>query len=415
MNLYALIILSTLALDHALNLVADLLNLKALGAEPPKEFKGIYDAAAYRKSQDYTRARTKFGIITSTLALAVTLLFWFGGGFNALDQALRRWGFGPVGAGLAYIGILALLKALWALPFRIYSIFVIEEKFGFNRMTPGTFTLDLIKGLGLAALLGGPLLAGVLAFFEYAGPSAWLYGWGAVSLFILFVQLIAPAWIMPLFNKFEPLAAGELRERILSYARSVRFPVENVFVMDGSRRSSKSNAFFTGFGKRKRIALFDTLIAKQTVPELVAVLAHEIGHYKKKHVLQGMVIGVLHTGLMFFLLSLFISRPGLYDAFYMEERSIYAGFIFFGMLYAPIEFVLSLFLQILSRKNEYEADRFAAETIDRPEAMSDALKKLSADNLSNLTPHPFYVFLNYSHPPVIDRVNAIRAHSPAQS
>jgi STE24 endopeptidase len=224
----------------------------------------------------------------------------------------------------------------------------------------------------------------------------------------LFLQFIAPTWIMPLFNKFTPLEEGELRESIFSYARSVNFSLENLFVMDGSKRSTKSNAFFTGFGKHKRIALFDTLIEKHSVAELVSILAHEIGHYKKKHILQSMAISILHSGLMFFLLSIFISHKGLFDAFYMEQMSIYAGLIFFGMLYSPLELLLSIFLQIFSRKNEYEADRFAVETTDTPETMVNALKTLSVHNLSNLTPHPFYVFLNYSHPPVLERIQALR-------
>ncbi len=408
MNLYAVIILSALLIEFSLTLVADLLNLKALRNNPPQEVAGLYDPAAYRKSQTYTRATTTFGWVTATVHLAALLLFWFTGGFNALDEMLRRGGFGPVPTGIAYIGILILARSLLSLPFRLYGTFVIEERFGFNKTTPATFAADLMKGLLLALLLGGPLLAALLAFFEFGGPQAWLSAWGATALFILFIQLIAPTWIMPIFNKFVPLPAGELKDRILSYARSVDFPVENVFVIAAPRRSSKSNAFFTGFGKHKRIALFDTLIEKQTVPELVAVLAHEIGHYKKKHILTGMVISILHLGMMLFLLSLFISRKGLYDAFNMAAPSIYAGLLFFGLLYTPIEFFLSMAVQARSRKNEYEADRFAVETIDRPEAMAEALKKLSVHNLSNLTPHPFYVFLNYSHPPLLDRIRAIQ-------
>ncbi len=212
---------------------------------------------------------------------------------------------------------------------------------------------------------------------------------------------------MPLFNKFTPLESDELKEAILNYTDSVNFPVKNVFVMDGSKRSSKSNAFFIGFGRNKRIALFDTLIEKHTVPELVAVLAHEIGHHKKKHVLQGTIISILHSGLLFFLLSIFLGSPSLYDAFYMEQQSIYSGILFFGLLYTPLEMILSIIIQAVSRKNEYEADHFAVETTKQPQKLIDALKKLSAGNLSNLTPHPFYVFLNYSHPPLLERIRTI--------
>jgi len=408
MNIYVAIILLTIFLSYALDLVADSFNLKALRPELPDEFKDVYDAEVYRKSQEYERVNTRFGFVTSTFGLVVTLVFWFAGGFNWLDQIVRGWGLHSIINGLLYIAILIFVKTLVSLPFSVYSTFVIEERFGFNKTTPMTFITDLLKALGLSIVIGGPLLAGVFAFFEYAGAYAWLYCWIVVTIVTLFLQFIAPTWIMPLFNKFTPLEEGELRNSILAYARSVKFPVENLFVMDGSKRSTKSNAFFTGFGKHKRIALFDTLIEKHSVAELVSILAHEIGHYKKKHILQGMAINILHTGVMFFLLSIFISHKGLFDAFYMEQSSIYAGLIFFGMLYTPIELILSIFMQILSRKNEYEADRFAAETTENPGTMVSGLKKLARDNLSNLTPHPFYVFLNYSHPPMLERIRAIR-------
>jgi len=338
----------------------------------------------------------------------ILLAFWFSGGFDWFDRIIRTWDYFPLVNGLLYIGILILAHSLLTLPFSIYGTFVIENRFDFNRTTLRTFFLDRVKGLGLGLLFGGPLLAGILALFQYAGSYAWLYCWAVVVLFSLTMQYIAPSWVMPLFNTFTPLEPGELKEAILRYARSVNFPVKNVFVIDGSKRSSKSNAFFTGFGRNKRIALFDTLIAQQNVPEMVAVLAHEIGHYKKKHLLQGQIISISHTGVLLFLLSLFLDSEGLSQAFYMTDQSVYAGLLFFSLLYTPIELVLSIVMQMVSRKNEYEADRFAAETIDDPRSLVDALKKLSATNLSNLTPHPFYVFLNYSHPPLLQRVQAIQ-------
>lgn len=408
MNIYGIIILTALLLEYVLNLIADLLNISTLKADLPKEFEGVYDINSYKKSQEYTRTRTKFGIIESTVSLAITLIFWFAGGFDFLDQIARSWNLAVLWTGLIYIGILVLIRSILSIPFSIYSTFVIEERFGFNKTTPSTFIFDILKGLMLAVLLGGPFLIGILAFFQYADTFAWLYCWIVASVFILFVQFIAPTWIMPLFNKFIPLESGELRNAILSYAQSVKFALQDVYMMDGSKRSSKSNAFFTGFGKNKRIALFDTLIQKHTIQELVAVLAHEIGHYKKKHIIQSIVISILHMGAMFFLMSLFISQKGLFDAFFMQNISVYAGLLFFGLLFTPIEFLLSLAMNALSRKNEYEADRFSIETIERSEDMIDALKKLSVDNLSHLTPHPFYVKLNYSHPPVVERINAIK-------
>jgi STE24 endopeptidase len=407
MNAFAIIILIALVTEFALELVGNLLNLRALKLEPPSALEGIYKAEDYRKSQEYIRVTTRFGLVGSGLTLSLLLAFWFSGGFNWLDQVVRAWSFGPLVSGLLYIGMLLLAYSLLTLPFSIYGTFAIEERFGFNKITPRTFFLDRVRGLGLILLLGGPLLAGILALFRYAGPYAWLYGWATVVLFSLAMQFIAPTWIMPLFNKFTPLETGELKEAILRYARSANFPINNVFVMDGSKRSSKSNAFFTGFGRSKRVALFDTLIAQHTSPEMVAVLAHEVGHYKKKHVLQGTIIGILHTGVIFFLLSLVLGSPDLYQAFYMRQEAIYAGLLFFGLLYTPIDLVLSVVMQVFSRKNEYEADRFAADTIDDPRALINALKKLSATNLSNLTPHPFYVFLSYSHPPLLQRVQAI--------
>jgi STE24 endopeptidase len=410
MNAFSLIILAALVLDFVLGIVANLLNLKALKLELPPALEGVYRPEDYRNSQQYTRAATRLHFAVNAFGLLLILSFWFAGGFNHLDQVVRSWGFIPLVNGLLYIGILLIAYALLMLPFSIYATFVIEERFGFNRTTPYTFFLDRVKGLALAVLLGIPLLAGILGLFEYSGPYAWLYCWVMVTIFSLAIQFVAPTWIMPLFNKFTPMESGELKEAILKYASSVNFPVKNVFVMDGSKRSSKSNAFFTGFGRNKRIVLFDTLIEKHTVPELVAMLAHEIGHYKKKHILQGMAISILHTALILFLLSVFVGSPGLYQAFYMQQQSIYAGFVFFGLLYTPIELLLSIVMQTVSRKNEYEADRFAAETIHEPQNLVDALKKVSATNLSNLTPHPFYVLLNYSHPPLLQRVQAIQKY-----
>ncbi|MDZ7716270.1 MAG: M48 family metallopeptidase [Balneolaceae bacterium] len=408
MNIFSIIILVTLAVDFILNLVSDYLNLQSLDKELPDEFDGVYDEETYDKSQQYTKVNTRFGILTSAFNLLVLLVFWFAGGFNWLDEIVRSWELGTIWTGLAYIGILILFKTLLSLPFSIYSTFVIEERFGFNKTTIKTFILDMVKGLALGVLLGGPLLAGIIAFFTYIDQYAWLYAWAAVTAFTLFVQFVAPTWIMPLFNDFDPLEDGELRQKIRDYADKVNFALEGIYVMDGSKRSSKSNAFFTGFGKNKRIALYDTLIENHTEDELVAVLAHEIGHYKKKHIIKNMAASIIQTGVMFFLLSVFLNSQGLYDAFYMEQSSVYAGLIFFGMLYAPIDMILSVFMQMVSRKHEFEADEYASTTFQK-EPMIEALKKLSKDNLSNLTPHPFYVFLNYSHPPVLERIKAIRS------
>jgi STE24 endopeptidase len=408
MNVYAVVALASIVLSYVVDLIAEILNLKALRDELPVEFTGVYDADAYRKSQEYTRVQTRFRFVTSTFGIAITLGFWFAGGFNYLDVTVRRWGLNTILTGLAYIGILAIARSVLSLPFSLYRTFVIEERFGFNKTSLRTFVSDILKALTLSAALGIPLLAGILALFQYTGTMAWLWCWLATAVFMLFVQFIAPTWIMPLFNKFEPLAEGGLRQAILDYARSVSFPLKNLFVMDGSRRSTKSNAFFSGFGKNKRIALFDTLIEKHSVPEMVSILAHEIGHYKKHHIIQGIAISLLHTGVLFYLLSVFIHHPGMFEAFYLVHPSIYAGLIVFGMLYAPVEMVLSVLVHMISRRNEYQADRYAAETTRDPDSMIRALKTLSRHNLSNLTPHPFRVFLEYSHPPILKRIEALR-------
>jgi STE24 endopeptidase len=412
MNIFAIVILTALVLQFLIGLAANLLNLKGLKFDLPPVLRGVYEPEDYRKSQEYLRFTTHVGLIESSFTLSILLAFWFSGGFNWLDQVVRTWGFIPLVNGLFYIGILLAGYSVFQLPFSIYDTFVIEAQFGFNRTTPGTFIFDKVKGAFLALLLGGAILAAILVLFQYVGIIAWFYCWAAVVIFSLIMQYALPTLIMPLFNKFTPLAPGELKEAIMKYARSVNFPIKNVFVMNGSKRSSKSNAFFTGFGQNKRIVLFDTLIAQHTIPEMIAILAHEVGHYKKKHIPQGLAISIIHTGLVFYLLSIFLGNHGLYQAFDLKEESIYAGLLFFGLLYTPLEMILSIVLQVISRKQEAQADRFAAQTIKEPNTLIEALKKLSSNNLSNLTPHPFYVFISYSHPPLLQRIQAIQSIKP---
>lgn len=409
MNFIGIIILLALLGEFVLNTIADVLNLSRLQKQIPEPFKDVYDDDQYRKSQNYLRVNTQFGWVSSSVGLSLLLVFWFAGGFSMLDTWVRSFNKGPISTGLVFISILVALKATISIPFSIYDTFVIEQRFGFNKTTFGTFVMDHVKGVLIAILLGVPLLCAILWFFEYAGNIAWLYCWIAVTIYSLMIHYVAPNWIMPLFNKFEPIREGRLKDAILKYARSINFPLENVYVMDGSRRSTKSNAFFTGFGKNRRIVLFDTLIARHTLEELVSVLAHEMGHYKKKHILKSMILGILQSGFMFYLLSIFVSYEKLFHAFYIENVSIYAGLVFFGMLYTPMAFFGGLVTSSISRKNEYEADKFAITTTRFKEPMIAALKKLSVDNFSNLVPHPFYVFLHYSHPPVLERIRAIES------
>ena len=408
MNTFAAVILLALTGEYLLRVVSGALNARAFSPTLPAEFAGVFDDEKYAQARRYTRTRTRYGLLRGAFDLAVVLAFWFAGGFEWLDQALRGLGHGPVVTGLLYIGGLGLGSTLLGLPFRIYSTFVIEARYGFNRTSAGTFTADLLKGALLAVVIGGLLLAVILAFFAWAGPLAWLWCWIAATAFMLAVQFVAPTWIMPIFNTFTPLDSGDLHDAILGYAREARFPLRGIFVVDGSRRSSKANAFFTGFGRHKRIGLFDTLVDQYTVPELVAVVAHEVGHCKKRHIWQGMALSIGHLGAMLWILSLFLEQEGLFAAFYVSEPSVYAGLLFFGLLFTPVELALSVLVNVFSRKNEFEADRFAAETTGSGEPLITALKKLSADNLSNLTPHPFAVFLDYSHPPVLQRIAALR-------
>ena len=410
MNLFGAVVFITLLITFIVKLVSELLNLKSAAAGVPQEFAGLFDEEAYKKSGEYLGATTHLSLITSAVDLGFLLFFWFSGGFNLLDQFLKGYGFNPIVTGVFYIVSLLLMQSLIDIPFSVYKPFVIEERFGFNKTTQSVFVTDLLKTLFLTALLGTPLLAGVLWFFETTGSLAWLWAWGGVTIVTLLLQYIAPTWIMPLFNKFVPLEEGELKSAIMQYAGTVHFPLSGVYVLDGSKRSAKANAFFTGFGKRKRIALFDTLISAHTVQELVAVLAHEIGHFKKKHIIINMVLSLLNLGALFFLLSLFMKNRLLFDAFYMKDLSVYGSLIFFSLLYTPVEWILSVFMQALSRKHEYEADAYAVSTFEQGSVLADALKKLSRNNLSNLTPHPLYVFLNYSHPPLLQRIMRIREH-----
>jgi STE24 endopeptidase len=297
----------------------------------------------------------------------------------------------------------------------VYRTFVLEARYGFNRTRPGTFVLDRLKTLGLSVVLGIPVLAAVLAFFQYAGRAAWLYSWVLLTLVSLAMQYVAPTWLMPLFNRFEPLAEGSLRDRLLTFAQTVSFPLKSVLVMDGSRRTSKSNAFFTGFGNNRRVVLYDTLISKHSEDELEAIVAHEIGHYKRHHIPILTLTGVLHTGILFFLLSrVLLSRP-LFAAVGVAEPSVYIGLVLFGLLYVPAELILSPALNALSRRFEFEADAFAAHSTGRPNALASALKALTVDHLGNLTPHPLYVALHYTHPPLRDRLLALQDVHPTDS
>lgn len=411
-NVFFWLILVALLADYLLNLVSDFLNLKALSRPVPPSLAGLYDEDQYRKSQAYQAESIRFGFLSGTVSLAATLLFWLAGGFPWMWSLAGNISVNPIWQGLIFTAGLMALKSLLSTPFSVYATFSIEARYGFNKTTWKTWISDRLKGLALGILIGGPILAGLIFFFTWAGSWGWLYAFGTIILVTLIIQYVAPVWIMPLFNKFQPLENGSLRESIMALAGKVEFPLKDIYVIDGSRRSTKGNAYFTGFGKNKRIALYDTLIQHQDEKEILAVVAHEIGHYKLRHIPLNMVIGFLHTGVLMALLSVALSAPGLFAAFGMTTLSVAAGLIFFGMLFTPVELILGIAMSVLSRKHEFEADAYAIRVTGLREELASALKKLSRQNLSNLTPHPFTVFVEYSHPPLAARLDRMAPAEP---
>jgi len=410
-NIYLIFILTVLVSQYFLDLIVETLNVRNLSTDLPKDFEGFYDSEKYRKSQEYLRDNTKFELIQKTVMTPITITFLVLGGFNFTDQFARSYGGGSIQTGLIFVATLTLLSSVVSLPFSLYRTFVIEEKYGFNKTTIKTFFLDKLKGLVLGGILGGAIFSGLIWFFESTGERAWIYSWIAVISIQLIIMYVAPIVIMPLFNKFTPLENGDLKSEIEKFAASQNFKLSGIFKMDGSRRSTKANAFFTGFGRFRRIVLFDTLIENQTVSELTAVLAHEIGHFKMKHIHKTLVISILSTGLLFFILSLFIDNENLFLAFRMDNVSVYASLVFIAFLYSPISLLLSILSHALSRKHEFEADEYSSKTYGRPGDLITALKKLSVDTLSNLSPHPLKVVMDYTHPPVLERVKALRGQS----
>jgi len=408
MNIFLGIIVGTIIFEYILSFVSRQLNLKSLTTTLPDEFVGFYDEEKYEKSQNYTRANSKFGRISSTFNFIVILSVIYFGLFNTLDQYVRSFGYLPLITGLIFFGIITIIQDIMSTPFSLYSTFIIEDKFGFNKSTPKIYILDKLKSYALLLILGVPLISIILYFFDTL-DNAWLYAWGLLSLLSVIMPKIYTQFIAPMFNKFTPLESGELRDAIENYSKEVDFPLTEVYVVDGSKRSAHSNAYFTGFGKNKRIVLFDTLMDNHTNEEILAILAHEVGHYKKKHIIKGMITSILHSGIMLYILGLFIKMPELHAAFGMTSvnPSVYAGLIFFSLLYAPIELILSIFLNIISRKHEFEADEYSAMTLKNTSHMILGLKNLTVQNLGNLTPHPLPVFLSYSHPPVLDRIRAL--------
>lgn len=372
----------------------------------PEKLKGICDDEAYRKSQIYQMENSTLSMWSSTFNIVVIVLMITVGGFALVDSLVRGISSHMVLVSLLFFGIIGLISDLINIPFSWYDTFVIEKKFGFNTMTIRTFITDHLKSWIIALLVGVPVLGLITWFYYKSGHNFWIYAWILVTLFTVFMNLFYSELIVPLFNKQVPLESGELREMIESFASGTGFKLKDIYVIDGSKRSTKANAYFAGFGPKKRIVLYDTLMKEFTNEEIVAILAHEIGHFKKKHVLRGLISSVFITGLMLFLFSLVVNNPILSKALGAKESSFHMGLIVFGILYSPLSLVIGLISNYISRKNEFQADKFVRDNY-KPEFLASALKKLSVKNLSNMLPHPAYVFFHYSHPPLLQRLERL--------
>ncbi len=417
METYLPLVLIILISHFLTETAVEVLNLRTAKTNPPDKLSDIYPATVYAASVDYLSTKTRFDLLQSSVSFPLILAFIFLGGFYQLYALVETLQWSPIPTGLLYAATLLLAHLILGLPANLYKTFVIEERFGFNKTTPRLFFTDLLKSLLIGALLGALTLSGLIWFFTHAGPFAWMIAWAAMSALQLFLVYAAPAWIMPLFNTYSPLKDGELRTAIERYASEQEFHLNGIFIMDGSKRSSKSNAFFTGFGKAKRIVLYDTLIERHPTSELVAILAHEMGHYKHRHIHSMIASSLVLTGLMLGILSVFLNDPAMYTAFGFpldtpqDALPITCGLIFFGFLYTPLSIFFGVLGNVRSRKHEYQADAWASRTTGGPKPLIAALKRLSADNLSYLSPHPLKVFLEFSHPTLLQRIQRLESPS----
>ncbi|MEH6680872.1 MAG: M48 family metallopeptidase [Sediminicola sp.] len=401
-------IIGILVVQFLLEALLNYLNAKRYSDPVPTELQDVFDQDEYRKSQDYKRTNYRFGLLTGAFSVALTLFFLVLGGFEWIDSLARQVSGGAIPMALVFFGIIMIGSDLLNMPFSYYQTFVIEEKFGFNKTSRKLFFLDKLKSWAMTIVLGGGILSLVIWFFEWAGSEFWIYAWAAVTLFSLFTNMFYSKLIVPLFNKLAPLEKGSLKEKLEAYAHNVGFELKNILVMDGSKRSTKANAYFSGFGREKRVTLYDTLVRDLEEDEIVAVLAHEVGHYKKKHILFNLMASIGVTGVMLYILSIFINQPELSLAIGVSRPSFHAALIGFGILYSPISQLTGLVMNHLSRKFEFQADDYAKTTYGA-QPLIRSLKKLSKNSLSNLTPHPAFVFVHYSHPPLIARIRNLRA------
>ena len=409
-NVLFYVIIAILVVDYVLERILDSLNARMRHAELPIEVADIYDKETYEKQQRYEQAKSKIGFWSSTVGFVLIMALLLTGCFGILDRWIEStFQCGAIVNGLLFFGILFWVTDLLGIPFEWYNTFVIEEQFGFNKMTPKIFIFDKLKSWLLTAIIGGGLLAGLMWLISVFGENFWVIAWAAVSVFLIFINMFYSTLIVPLFNKQTPLEDGELKTAIFEFSKKAGFALDNIYVIDGSKRSTKANAYFSGLGSKKRIVLYDTLIQKLTIEEIVAVLAHEIGHYKKKHTYMMLGASVLQMGVILYLFGLFVSEPAFTEALdiaFTPEKS-YASFYVFSILFTPISFLIGVLVNAISRKNEYQADRYSGENYS-PKELESALKKLSKQSLSNLTPHSWYVFCYYSHPTLYQRIVALR-------
>lgn len=401
------IIIGVLVLDFVIQKIIGALNARHFDDPIPAEVKDVYDKEEYLKSQAYKKINYQFGELTSTFSFAALLIFFFLEGFAFVDNMVREISDNPIVIALLFFGVIGIVADLLSTPFSYYDTFVIEEKFGFNKTTKKTFFLDKLKSWLLGGVLGGGILAVVIWFYDFAGDDFWWYAWILISIFSIFMNLFYAKLIVPIFNKQTPLEKGSLRDKIEIYAKKAGFKLENIFVIDGSKRSTKANAYFSGFGKEKRITLYDTLISDLEEDEIVAVLAHEVGHYKKNHILFTLIFSVLSMGITLWLLSLFVGSSLFSEALGVSQPGFHIGLVVFGILYTPISELTGLLMNFISRRFEYQADDFAKQTYEGG-ALISSLKKLSKNSLSNLTPHPSYVFMHYSHPTLVERIRNLQ-------
>ena len=409
------IIISLVVLNYLFSNILDYVNHSNWKDEIPNELKDFYNKKKYKKAKDYALSKNKIGLFSSSISFLFIMTLLVFNGYGFIDQLvnmdiLKSFFLFDLNSSFAQSGlfflILFILNSIISIPFSYYNTFIIEEKFGFNKTTKSTFFLDILKSFFLSVFIGGALLFLALYLYDNLNDGFWLWLWIGLSFLMIFINMFYADLIVPIFNKLKPLEDGELRQKIEKYSKEVGYLLKNIYVIDGSKRSTKANAFFSGLGPRKTIALYDTLIEKHTEDELVAVLAHEVGHFKKKHIFSGLIMSIIQIGIMTFFFELCLKLPEISLALGGSEASFHLGLIGFSIIFSPISMLSGILMNYISRKNEFEADAYAKETFNG-EDLSLALKKLSVDSLSNIYPHPLYVFFHYSHPPLIQRLRAL--------